>query len=330
MSPVPMSRLPRTSVASRSWPGFLARRLARFAVSLFLLVSAAFGMVHAMPGDPVRAALGMTAPQGLVDAKRRELGLDQPLWHQYLHFLHGAADGNLGTSMATGVPVRQLIGERLAATASLAGLAFLVALAVALPLGMTAGIRTRDGRRPRTQLAFGAVTGVATAVPDFLLAVGLVFVFAVSFKTLPVAGRGGADTYVLPVAALAVGPAAALARVVRVETVRVLSEDYMRTARAKRLPNRVLYLRHALPNLLTATLTVSGLTLGALLAGTVLVENVFAWPGLGTELAQSVPLKDYPVVQGLALVLGAGVLLINLLVDTAVALIDPRSTIREA
>jgi peptide/nickel transport system permease protein len=270
-----------SAASSRSWPGFLARRLARFAISLFLLVSAAFGMVHAMPGDPVRAALGMTAPQALVDAKRRELGLDQSLWHQYLHFLHGAVDGNLGTSMATGVPVRQIIGERLAATALLAGLAFLVAFGLALPLGMAAGIRTRDGRRPRTQLAFGAVTGVATAVPDFLLAVGLVFVFAVSFQALPVAGRGGADTYVLPVAALVLGPAAALARVVRVETVRVLSEDYMRTARAKRLPDRILYLRHALPNLLTATLTVSGLTLGGLLAGTVLVENVFAWPGLG-------------------------------------------------
>jgi peptide/nickel transport system permease protein len=317
------------NVKDRRWPGFLARRLARFAISLLLLVTAVFGMVHALPGDPVRAALGLTAPQSLVAAKRHQLGLDQSLWHQYVNFLRGAVDGNLGTSMSSGLPVTQIIGERLAATAALAGLAFLVAVAIAVPAGMAAGIRTRDGRRPRTQLAFGAVTGVATAVPDFLLGVGLVFVFAVGLKALPVAGRGGADSYVLPVLALALGPAAALARVVRVETARVLGEDYMRTARAKRLPDRLLYLRHALPNLLTATLTVSGLTLASLLAGTVLVENVFAWPGLGTELAQSVPLKDYPVVQGLALVFGAGVLLINLLIDTAVALIDPRSTIRE-
>jgi peptide/nickel transport system permease protein len=309
------------------WLGFLARRLVRFALSLFVLVSAAFAMVHAMPGDPVRAALGLTAPQSLVDAQRHALGLDLPLWQQYLNFLRGALDGNLGTSMSSGLPVAQIIGQRLPATAELAGLAFVVVIGLALPLGMLAGVLTRDGRRPRTQLLFGTVTGVATAVPDFLLAVGLVFVFAVGLKALPVAGRGDPDSYILPVIALALGPAAALARVVRVETVRVLAEDYMRTARAKRLPDRLLYLRHALPNLLTATLAVSGLTLSALLAGTVLVENVFAWPGLGTELAESVPLKDYPVVQGLALVFGAGVLLINLLIDVAVA--DPLSTIRE-
>jgi peptide/nickel transport system permease protein len=135
---------------------------------------------------------------------------------------------------------------------------------------------------------------------------------------------------VLPVAALAVGPAAVLARLVRVETLGVLQADYVRTARAKRLPQWRIYLRHVLPNALTATITVSGLLLSGMVAGTVLVENVFAWPGLGSTIVSSILAKDYPVVQGIVLVYGLGVLLVNLAVDVALALLDPRSTIRES
>ncbi len=156
------------------------------------------------------------------------------------------------------------------------------------------------------------------------------YVFAVSLGWAPVAGRGTPGSYVLPVVSLAVGPAAVLARIVRVETLGVLQADYMRTARAKRLPDRLLYLRHALPNALTATVTLAGLLLSGMVAGTVLVENVFAWPGLGSTIVQSILAKDYPVVQGVVLVYGLGVLLVNLAVDVALALLDPRSTIRES
>lgn len=134
----------------------------------------------------------------------------------------------------------------------------------------------------------------------------------------------------LPVVALAAGPAAVLARLVRVEMLAVLRADYIRTARAKRLPSWLVYLRHALPNALTSTLTLGGLLLSAMVAGTVLVENVFAWPGLGSTIVQSILAKDYPVVQGVVLVYGLGVLLVNLAVDVALALLDPRSTIRES
>lgn len=321
--------MPRSRWWSNPWLRFAARRLTRLLVSLLALVSAAFGMVHAVPGDPVRAALGLTAPQSLVTARRQALGLDRPLWTQYLHFLRGAVTGDLGTSTTSQLPVTQIIAERLPATAELAVLAFAVVLAIGIPLGMMAAAVTREGRHPRAELGFGAVTGLFAAVPEFLLGVALVFVFAVSLKVLPVAGRVGSTSFIAPVAALAAGPIAVLARIVRVETLRVLGEDYIRTARAKRLPARLLYLRHTLPNLLTATLTLAGLLLAGLLAGTVLVENVFAWPGLGTELAVSVPAKDYPVVQGLALVFGGGVLLINLVVDVLIAVVDPRSTIRD-
>jgi peptide/nickel transport system permease protein len=171
---------------------------------------------------------------------------------------------------------------------------------------------------------------VLAAIPEFLLAVGLVYVFGVHLGWVPVAGRSGPDSYVLPVVSLAVGPAAVLARIVRVETLAVLQADYIRTARAKRLPDRLIYLRHALPNALTATLTMAGLLLSSMVAGTVLVENVFAWPGLGSTIVGSILAKDYPVVQGVVLVYGAGVLVVNLAVDVALGLLDPRSTIKES
>jgi peptide/nickel transport system permease protein len=328
-APVEVAAGPRAAWLTNPWLRFAVRRLVRFAVSVLVLISAAFAMIHAVPGDPVRAALGLTAPAPLVAQRRHDLGLDRPLWHQYLHFLHGVITGDLGTSMTSRLPVTQIIGERLPATAELALLAFVAVLAIGVPLGMVAAVVTREGRHPRAELGFSVGTGLFAVVPEFLLAVALVVVFAVTLQALPVADQTGAASYVLPVAALSIGPAAAMARIVRVETQRVLGEDYMRTARAKRLPRRLLYLRHALPNLLTSTLTIAGLLLSGLLAGTVLVENVFAWPGLGTELATSVPEKDYPVVQGLALVFGGGVLLINLVVDVLIAVVDPRSTMRE-
>jgi peptide/nickel transport system permease protein len=312
------------------WLRFALRRLGRFAVSLWVLLTAAFLMVHLVPGDPVRAALGMTAPADLVRARRAELGLDDPLWTQYGHYLRGLLHGELGTSMGSGLPATQVIGDRLPATAVLAVLAFVVVLAVSVPVGVGMAMLTRGGRRRGGELAFTSTSVVLAAVPDFLVAVGLVYLFAVHLHWFPVAGRGGAGSYVLPVLALAAGPAAVLARIVRVELLAVLGADFVRTARAKRLPARLLYARHALPNALTATLTLGGLLLSGLVAGTVLVENVFSWPGLGSTIVQSIQERDYPVVQGIVLVYGAGVLLVNLAVDVLLALLDPRSTIREA
>ena len=156
------------------------------------------------------------------------------------------------------------------------------------------------------------------------------YVFAVTLHWVPVAGESGFSSYLLPVASMAIGPAVVLARILRLEVIAALRADYVRTARAKRLPAWRIYLLHVLPNALTATLTICGLLLAAMIAGTVLVENVFAWPGLGSEIVSSIIAKDYPVVQAIVLVYGTGVLLINLIVDVALALLDPRSTIRES
>jgi peptide/nickel transport system permease protein len=326
---VPAGLAPARRAAASPWVQFAVRRLTRFVVSLWILISAAWAIVHAIPGDPVRAALGLTAPQSLVNQERRALGLDQPLLTQYGHFLRGVLTGNLGTSLTYRLPVSQVISSRLPATAEIAGLAFVAVVIIAIPLGMIAGVLTRDNRHPRGELAFSGISGILASIPQFVLAVGLVAAFAVGLHLLPVAGQSGPSSYVLPVVSLAAGPAMLLARVIRVETMRVLHEDYMRTARAKRLPARLVYVRHALPNLLTSTLTVGGIVLSGLVAGTVLVESVFAWPGMGTALVQSIITKDYPLVQGFALVYGAAVLLINLIVDVLIAVVDPRSALKE-
>jgi peptide/nickel transport system permease protein len=313
-----------------TWPRFMVRRLGRLLVSVWVLITAAFLMIHLIPGDPVRAALGPLAPVSLVNARRAALGLDDPLWLQYLHYLGDLFTGDLGSSMISGLPVSQVIGDRLPATLELAGLAFGLAVLASIPLGVAMAVATRGGRRRFTELTFTSTTVVLAAIPEFLLAVGLVYVFGVWLGWAPVAGRDGAGAYVLPVLSLTIGPAAVLARIVRVEMLAVLRTDYVRTARAKRLPAQAVYLRHALPNALTATLTLCGLLLGAMVAGTVLVENVFAWPGLGSSIVGSILAKDYPLVQGIVLVYGAGVLLVNLAVDIALAVLDPRSAIRES
>ena len=312
-----------------AWVRFAVRRTGRLLVSVWVLITASFLMIHVIPGDPVRAALGPTAPADLVRARRASLGLDDPLLTQYLHYLRGVFTGDLGTSMTTQLPVSELISQRLPATLALAVLAFLAAVAIAVPAGAVMGALTRGGRARRSELAFTSTSMVLGTIPEFLLGVVLVYVFAVNLAWFPVAGRTGPASYVLPVLALAVAPAAALARILRVDMVSVLQADFVRTARAKRLPAAAIYLKHALPNALTASLTLCGLLLSSLVAGTVLVENVFAWPGLGSTIVASILDKDYPTVQGIVLVYGAGVLVINLLVDVALALLDPRSVIRE-
>jgi peptide/nickel transport system permease protein len=286
-------------------------------------------MIHLIPGDPVRGALGPTASAEVVAARRAALGLDDPLLTQYLRYLEGLFTGDLGTSLSSQLPVSDVVAQRLPATLQLAVLAFVAAVVVAIPLGVVMGVLTRRGHGRRTELAFTTSSIVVSTVPDFLIGVGLVSVFGVGLGWLPGAGNDTWSAYLLPVVALAVGPAAILARIVRVEMVTVLEADFVRTARAKRLPARTIYLGHALPNALTAALTLGGLLLGAMVAGTVLVENVFAWPGLGSTIVQSILTKDYPVVQAIVLVYGLGVLLANTAVDVAIALLDPRSTIRE-
>jgi peptide/nickel transport system permease protein len=313
-----------------TWLIFLARRIGRLIVSLAVVLSLSFLLIQFIPGDPVRLALGPTAPASMVAQQRAALGLTKPLGVQYLDYWRDVLTGHLGTSIVSGQPVEQIIATSLPETAELVGVALVFTMIFSVSIGMLAGALTARGRRPRATLVFTSATSILNTIPEYLLGVGLVFVFAVTLKLLPVAGDSGWQSLVLPALAISIAPTAGLARIVRVQTDVVLSQEYMRVARAKRLPTRLIYLRHALPNLLTAALTIGGLLLGTLVASSIVVENVFARPGLGTAIVQAITQHDYPVIQGILLVLGAAVLVLNLLVDLLLSGLDPRSTLRES
>lgn len=309
------------------WAAFALRRTARLATSLFVVSSVVFFMIALVPGDPVRAALGPTAPIDVVNRRTAELGLDKPLLEQFAAYWHRLFTGQLGTSITSERPVRDIVLARVANSAQLILVALPLTLLLAVTIGMFLGVITHNGRRPRLLISFTVVTSALNTIPSFLFGIVLVYIFAVSLRIFPVAGSTGPSSLVLPAVALAIGPAAGLARIVRAQTDVVLSEDYMRVARSKRLPKRLIYLRHGLPNLLTAALTIGGLLFGTLIAGSVVVESVFARAGLGTAIVQAIVDRDYPVVQGVLLVLAAGVLGVNVLVDVLLGVLDRQSLI---
>lgn len=305
------------------------RRGLRLLISLWILVTFSFLIVHLVPGDPVRKSLGINASASLVAQTRHSLGLDDPLTTQYAHYLRDLAHGRLGTSLNSGLSVSSTIGDELPNTLLLASVSFVIVIVIAIPIGLGMAVLTRNGRRRYMELGYTTGAVLLGTVPDFFLAVALVYLFAVRTHLLPVAGEAGPSSFVLPVTALSLGAVATVSRIVRVEVLAVLGQDYIRTARAKRLRSSRVYFRHALPNAVTATLTVSGLLLAGLVAGSVLVESIFAWPGLGRQFVTSITNYDYPLVQALVLVYGGMVLCIHFAVDVLLALIDPRSTIRE-
>jgi peptide/nickel transport system permease protein len=309
---------------------FLIKRLARAAVALALVLVASFFMVQFVPGDPVRAALGPTAPAATVEALRHTLGLDLPLGEQFLRYFGGLLHGDLGVSVSTQRPVASTLAERLPATLMLSVVAFVVAALGAFPIGVATAVSARSGRRRSLDLGVSSLLGIVIAIPNFLLAVVLIWLFSIVVPLAPSAGWGGPEHAVLPVLALAIGPLAYLARIVHVEMVRVLDAPYITTARSKRLPDRLVYLRHALPNIVTATLTAGGVVLTGLVAGTVLIETVFVIPGIGSTIVSSITTKDYPLIQGVVLMYAVLVLAANLVIDLLLAALDPRSTIAEA
>lgn len=316
------------AAATNPWAGFVGRRLVGLVFVLAALVVAVFLMVQLIPGDPIENSLGTEAPRAQVDALRHELGLDKPAFEQFTSYVDRLAHGNLGVVFSTREPVGQLIRERVGTSLQLAGAAFFLVLTLSIPIGILAAALTREGRFPRLEVGFVGITSVLGSIPDYLMATFLAFFFAVQFRLLPVAGSGSFSTLVLPALAVSIHSTATLSRIVRVETLNVLAQDYIRTARSKRLPSAVIYLRHALPNILTAALTVSGLIFASIVGGAVIVENVFARPGLGSALVDAVLRKEYAVIQGITLLLGLTVVLVNMIIDILLGIIDPRSLAR--
>ncbi|WP_199545759.1 ABC transporter permease [Streptomyces sp. N35] len=307
------------------WPRFLLGRLAGLAGVLVMLVAGTFLIVQLIPGDPAQVMAGPDASQAQVERIRQEQGLDQPLFTQFTDYAGGLLGGDLGTSFSSGLPVSEIIANRLPFTAQIALLAVVIALAVSVPLGMAVAVACRGGRRKALDTAFTSVTAVLGSIPEFVLATLLIMFFAIKLNLFPPSGAATLDSMVLPILALTIAPICTLARVVRRETAAVLSMDYMRTAKGRRLKALRLYARHALPNLMTSTLTLGGLVLTGLLGGAVIVEFVFAWPGLGTGVLDALVKRDYPVIQGVVLLLGVLATLLNLLVDVVLGLLDPRS-----
>ncbi|MGY4719155.1 ABC transporter permease [Naumannella cuiyingiana] len=314
-----------------AWAMFVLRRLVSMAVTLVILVIATFAMVQLIPGDPARRIAGQEASAETVREIRTRLGLDRPVPEQFQAYVANLLQGDLGRSFVSNQPVGELIGQRVGASASLAGVCVIIVLVISLGAGIGLASLTYGHRRPWLESAFQWTSSLMGSVPSFLSATLLIFVFAVTLRALPVSGDNqGLVSYVLPCAALSIAPIAFLTRVVRLEALDVLAQDYMRTARGKRLVPRTFYLRHLLPNVLTTSLTVSGMMLAGLIGGAVVVENVFAWPGLGSALVKGVIVKDYPVVQGITIVLGVAVVTINAIVDVVLGLVDRRSVVTDS
>jgi peptide/nickel transport system permease protein len=280
-----------------------------------------FLLLHLAPGDPVEAMLGETASGADRAALRAELGLDAPLPVQYARYLEGLATLDLGTSLHTRAPVAQAIAARLPHTALLAGAALGLALLLALPLGLYGALRA--GSRVETLTSVAAVLGMS--VPSFVLGPLLMMVFAVWLGWLPVAAAGTPAGLVLPACTLGLVLAALLARMVRAAVREVLAEEYIRSARARGLPEARVLWRHALRNAALPVLTVIGMQLGALLGGAVITEIVFGWPGLGQLTIEAIQRRDYPLVQGCVLVVATSYVVVNRVTDLLYAVCDPRA-----
>jgi peptide/nickel transport system permease protein len=298
--------------------------LARLAGGLLLLATAAFLLVQAMPGDPVVRLLGGDASEADIVRARTALGLDDPFLLRYADFIMNVFTLDFGASF-TGETVTSVLGDRAYHTAVLAGASMLVTAVLSILVGLLTAAATQGERHAPVSAAFTAVTGLLAAIPAYVLAMGLVALFAVTYTFFPVAWAEGTESLVLPILALSLPAAAVLSRIVRVEALGVLESDFVRTARSKQLPRTRLYVRHVLPNVVNGALTIGGVMFGYLLGGSVIVENVFQWPGLGTELVNSIERRDYPVLQAAIIVIGVGVLLVNSLVDIVLFVLDPRT-----
>jgi peptide/nickel transport system permease protein len=298
----------------------LLSRLASAVVVIFGVLCLVFFLIHLVPGDPVEVMLGESARAADREALRHSLGLDQPLLTQFGHYLVNVVHFDLGSSVHSQRPIVDILLERLPATLQLALAALLVAVMIAFPLGVLAAVR-KDSAWDHSAMA---VSLLGVSIPNFLMGPLLILVFAVWLGWFPVSGRGGLASLVLPAITLGSAMAAILSRMVRASLLEVLGEDYIRTARAKGLGPRAVIWRHALRNALLPVTTLLGLQLGALLAGAVITEAIFSWPGIGQLIIEAIQGRDYPLVQACVLLISLSYVLVNTLTDLAYGWLDPR------
>ncbi|MEV2237275.1 ABC transporter permease [Micromonospora sp. NPDC049891] len=311
---------------------FVIRRLLQSAVVLLGVTLVVFLLLQLVPGDPVRVALGTRFDPQTYEALRARAGLDQPLVVQYFDYLRRALTGDLGVSFRSGRPVTAIVLERLPATLSLAVTAVVFAMLIAFPLGIVSAIRSGSlvDHAARVFSQFGV------SVPDFWMGIMGILLFSGVLGWLPPSGYVAltedpgrwASHVALPAATVGLVTASILTRFIRSSMLEVLSEDYVRTAEAKGLRTRVVVLRHVLRNALIPVVTVVAVQLASLLGGVIVIEVLFAWPGIGRLTYDAVAARDYPVLQGAVLLVAALFLLVNLLVDILYARLDPRITVK--
>jgi ABC-type dipeptide/oligopeptide/nickel transport system permease component len=294
---------------------------------VWLVVSLVFLLIHLVPGDPILQMLGDSATPADVTALRHQYGLDQPLAMQYLHYWGGVLHGNLGNSIRLHETVAHLIAARYPYTLALTLTSLTVALVLALPAGIVAAVRR--GRWLDQTLSVVSLFGLS--VPGLVLGPVLILVFSILLGWLPVSGSSSGGNHgiewqylVLPSVAMGASLAAILTRMVRTAMLEELGQDYIRTARAKGLSEAAIVWRHALPNALVPIITVVGLQFGALLAGAIVTETIFSWPGLGRLVVQAISNRDYALVQGCLLLIGLTYILVNLLTDVVYRWVNPR------
>ena len=299
----------------------LAKRLLLVLPVVWAVVTLVFLLIHIVPGDPVRNALGDNATEAQVNELKHKLGLDLPLATQYANYWRGVVQGDLGVSLLNpSDKVFEKIFSRYPATIELALAGLIVAISIAIPLGVTAG--TNQGKLTDNIASVVALLGIST--PGFVLGPLMIYLFAIKLDWLPVSGRYGLEYLILPSVTLGAPLAAILTRMVRSSVIEELHEDYVRTARAKGLSERQVIYKHVLKNGLIPVVTVLGLQFGVLLAGAIITEMIFSWPGLGRLTIDSINARDYPMVQGCILMIALTYIVANLLTDFAYQLLDPR------
>ncbi len=299
---------------------YALRRLLLLVPQTLGIVTLIFVVFRLVPGDPALIIAGPGATQTQVDTIRHDLGLDQPLWSQYGRFLGDLARGDLGTSLSLRLPVTGILRARLRATLALMAASLALAVALAVPGGIIAAVRPHGAAAQSVM----AASILALSIPNFLLGMILMQYLSVRWRWLPAAGTGGLLFLIMPTLAIAARLVALVSRSTRASVIEVLSEDYVRTARAKGLTARVVLYRHALRPALVPIITMIGLQAGYLLGGSIVVETLFAYQGLGQAMITAVSLRDYFLVQGITIVYVAGFLVINLLIDLSYASFDPR------
>ena len=298
----------------------IARRLLIILPVMWAVVTLVFLLIHLVPGDPVRQLVGENATEEQYQAVKAELGLDKPLLTQYGDYWKGLIRGDWGTNPITKEPVLKRIASRYPATIKLAIVAMIIAISISIPLGVTAA--THRGSPIDSASTFLALLGIS--LPGFALGPLFMLIFAVELGLTPVSGAGSLAHIILPALTLGAAMSAILTRIVRSSVLEELGEDYVRTARAKGLPERVVVYKHVLKNGLIPVVTVIGLQFGVLLAGAIITERVFSWPGVGSLLIDSISERDYKLTQGCILVIAATYVLVNTVTDILYRFLDPR------